>query len=44
MAACNQKKDVVQQEDGVATFNVDSLKKDIAILASDSFMGRKPFT
>ena len=44
LAACNQKKQVVQQEDGVATFNADSLKKDIAVLASDSFMGRKPFT
>ena len=44
LAACNQKKQAVQQEDGVASFNADSLKKDIAILASDSFMGRKPFT
>ena len=44
LAACNQKKQVVQQEDGVASFNADSLKKDIAVLASDSFMGRKPFT
>ena len=34
----------MQQEDGVASFNADSLKKDIAVLASDSFMGRKPFT
>lgn len=31
-------------EDGLASFNADHLKKDIAILASDSFMGRKPFT
>ncbi len=44
LAACNQKKQVVQQEDGIASFNADSLKKDIAMLASDSFMGRKPFT
>ena len=44
LAACNQKKQVVQQEDAVASFNADSLKKDIAVLASDSFMGRKPFT
>ena len=44
LAACNQKKQAVQQEDGVASFNADSLKKDIAMLASDSFMGRKPFT
>ena len=44
LAACNQKKQVVQQEDGIASFNADSLKKDIAMLASDSFKGRKPFT
>ena len=44
LAACNQKKQAVQQEDGIASFNADSLKKDIAMLASDSFMGRKPFT
>ena len=44
LAACNPKKQAVQQEDGVASFNADSLKKDIAMLASDSFMGRKPFT
>jgi len=44
LAACNQKKQAVQQEDAVASFNADSLKKDIAMLASDSFMGRKPFT
>lgn len=42
--ACNQKKQAIQPEDGLASFNADSLKKDIAILASDSFMGRKPFT
>ena len=44
LAACSQKKQVVQQEEGLASFNADSLKKDIAVLASDSFMGRKPFT
>jgi len=44
LTACSQKKQAVQQEEGVASFNADSLKKDIAVLASDSFMGRKPFT
>jgi Zn-dependent M28 family amino/carboxypeptidase len=32
------------QEDGLAAFSADSLKAHVAILASDSFMGRKPFT
>ena len=43
-AACNETKQSVDAEDGLASFNVDNLKKDIAVLASDSFMGRKPFT
>jgi hypothetical protein len=43
-AACNQKKQTVAPEDGLASFNAGSLMKDIAVLASDSFMGRKPFT
>lgn len=40
-AACNQNN---SQKDGEAAFSADSLKKHIAVLASDSFMGRKPFT
>ena len=43
-AACTQKKQSVEAEDGLASFSADSLKKDVAVLASDSFMGRKPFT
>lgn len=31
-------------EDGFAEFSADTLAKDIKVLASDSFMGRKPFT
>ncbi len=31
-------------EDGFSAFNVDTLNNDIRILASDSFLGRKPFT
>ena len=31
-------------EDGMNSFNADSLRYDISILASDSFLGRKPFT
>jgi len=40
-AACTQKDN---HEDGLAAFSADSLKQHISILASDSFMGRKPFT
>ncbi len=43
-AACTQKKQTVETEDGMASFSAENLKKDIAVLASDSFMGRKPFT
>ena len=31
-------------EDGFAAFSADTLANDIKVLASDSFMGRKPFT
>jgi Zn-dependent M28 family amino/carboxypeptidase len=43
-ASCQQKSQTISPEDGLASFSADSLKKDIAVLASDSFMGRKPFT
>lgn len=43
-AACNQQKTTEQTEDGLASFSAVNLKQDIAVLASDSFMGRKPFT
>lgn len=43
-AACNQKSSNVNHEDGLAAFNADSMKKHIAVLAADSFLGRKPFT
>ena len=43
LAACNQPaKD--DNDDGMAAISADSLKLHIAVLASDSFMGRKPFT
>lgn len=42
--ACNQKTASVDASDGLAAFNADSLKQDLSVLASDSFMGRKPFT
>ncbi len=43
LAACNQKA-VKDDNDGLAAFSADSMKQHIAMLASDSFMGRKPFT
>jgi Zn-dependent M28 family amino/carboxypeptidase len=43
-AACNQQSQVTSDEDGIAAFSADSMKQHVAVLASDSFMGRKPFT
>jgi Zn-dependent M28 family amino/carboxypeptidase len=43
LASCNQKR-VTDNNDGLATFSADSMKQHIAMLASDSFLGRKPFT
>jgi Zn-dependent M28 family amino/carboxypeptidase len=43
-AACNQKSEDGSDENGFAAFNADSLKQQVAVLAADSFMGRKPFT
>ncbi len=42
--ACKEKKHTSQSTDGLASFSAQTLKNDVAILASDSFMGRKPFT
>jgi Zn-dependent M28 family amino/carboxypeptidase len=44
LISCNQNSNHVDEQDGLATFNADSLGKHIAVLASDSFLGRKPFT
>lgn len=43
-ASCSSNETKFTTEDGLAVFNADSLKKHIAVLASDDFMGRKPFT
>jgi len=40
-AACQQNDNT---DAGLASFSTDSMKQHIAVLASDSFMGRKPFT
>jgi Zn-dependent M28 family amino/carboxypeptidase len=44
LVSCNQKKEVPDDNDGLSFFNADSIKAHIAVLSSDSFMGRKPFT
>lgn len=43
IAACKQESTQVAEE-GVTSFNADSMKKHISVLASDSLMGRMPFT
>lgn len=44
LTACKENKTTVNPEDGLASFNADRFKSHVAVLASDSFMGRKPFT
>ncbi|MCG2613044.1 M28 family metallopeptidase [Terrimonas sp. NA20] len=44
LSSCGETKTAADEQDGFAAFNVDSLKKDISILASDEFQGRKPFS
>ncbi|MGC4103590.1 M28 family metallopeptidase [Ferruginibacter sp.] len=43
LVSCNQNTGAAD-DDGLAAFSADSMKAHIAMLASDSFMGRKPFT
>lgn len=43
-ASCSSNETKFTEDDGLAVFNEDSLKKHIVVLASDDFMGRKPFT
>ncbi len=42
LVACDQKNHTA--DDGTAIFSADSFKEHVSVLASDSFMGRKPFT
>ncbi len=42
--ACSQPQATINSDDGIAAISADSLKQHISVLASDSFMGRKPFT
>lgn len=43
-AACNDNKPTVSDDDGVSVMSADSIGKHVSVLASDAFMGRKPFT
>ncbi len=44
VVACATGGSQFKEEDGLDVFSPDTLKKHIAVLASDDFMGRKPFT
>jgi Zn-dependent M28 family amino/carboxypeptidase len=45
LSACNSGSDSAPvTREGESTFSAEAMKQDIVILASDSFMGRKPFT
>src|SRR5258706_779482 len=44
IVSCNQKSNTFGSEDGLASFNVDSLTNHIIALSSDEFQGRRPFT
>ena len=44
ITACNQNESSSSAQEGVASFNRDSLMQHIKVLASDSFEGRKPFS
>ena len=41
---CGENKTALKDEGGLAAFSADSLGKNIEVLASDSFLGRMPFT
>ncbi|BDQ10929.1 M28 family metallopeptidase [Sediminibacterium sp. TEGAF015] len=42
--ACSTSVSRIDEGDGLEVFSADMLKKHISVLASDAFMGRKPFT
>lgn len=44
VASCNNANDSAGNDEGLSVFNADSLAAHIAVLASDDFQGRKPFT
>lgn len=44
LASCSQNGSSIDREDGLAAFSADSMREHVSVLASDAFMGRKPFT
>lgn len=44
LVACSSGDNRFNETDGLDVFNADTLKKHITVLASDDYMGRKPFT
>lgn len=44
IAACGENKSSTGSDAGASVMSADSLKKHIAVLASDEYQGRKPFT
>ncbi len=44
LVACSTSVSRIDEGDGLEVFSADTLKKHISVLASDAFMGRKPFT
>ncbi len=44
IVSCNSKDHAVDDIDGLSSFSTDSIKHYVSVLASDSFLGRKPFT
>lgn len=44
-SSCNNNNEpAIDEKDGLAAFSIDSLRKHIAQLSADDFLGRKPFT
>ena len=44
VSSCNSNTAAIDEADGLSAFSEDSLAKNIAELASDAFLGRKPFS
>ena len=44
LSACNQTNKQVDINEGLSSLNIDSLTRNIIVLSSDSFQGRRPFT
>ena len=44
LVSCSEKEQGFDREDGLSSFSVQGMEDHINVLASDEFMGRKPFT